>query len=811
MTNQHVIVMLGVFFRLTDGGIYYYHNTSTSHYDVSQLGIDLNTTSSLRLEIKACYDQLLRLLDGPVTDSGSYFLEIVFSGKYVGIRDRCEGCQVTQVKYLKTFDCNNSKRFWISWNGTGHLMVGTDYLIDSGAILSYQSATTFSISVITLRSYYQPGYWTILKDDPPVVYYPSMDGSTVLVFNESLVPPTEILQTSVDDPENDTIVIRLDSRNINFQVVNFTMLLIQPLDYETEERHNVTMIFSDGLNEVNVTVIVDVTDVVDEPPAIAIGSDLVIQEELPTTTVIVGLFNVSDADRNDTLTYILTGQDASYLSIDSISGTLTLAKTVDRDGAGGKDQLGPLLLRVIDSVGLMDEKNFTLTVLDINDNSPTCDPDILNITVFENGTKGIRLLTMNCSDPDDSMNTNLTYVIQDSGHLNNMVYFSDADLLIDSNLLDLETLKEDEFELTLFVRDTYNQSMTNTATAQVHIKVLGVNENAPVFNGSSGNVLADIHIWSSTEVETIIVTVLATDEDWGNDGIVLYNITNITSSDNNSASSNSSPFKINYFNGDISLSTEVNSVDKNTTWYSLEITAADSGIQSRSQMTSLMIYIHDVNQYKPMIDKDIYHLTIICNQTIGSFLTVVNNSNFEENVKSEFKLLQNENEGFLIIDATNGSIYLKSLPKSKQTFRTVAEVTVYNTHAPKQFSTALVISKFDSCLDRITSDPNSEDDSATISYSYSIDDFVDDLKEHGVQAVCGVETLILICIGITYVVKTKSCRKQEVHPLQDTNVQTSGNISKGTISDGTLASNKSISNTSTTTTRCSSIESLRLI
>ena len=80
-----------------------------------------------------------------------------------------------------------------------------------------------------------------------------------------------------------------------------------------------------------------------------------------------------------------SGNGSEYVSIHPSTGLMTIAKRIDCDTA--KIRVLNMELTVTDRGGLQTNTSFTVTVVDINDNAPTCFSPISRMSVRENGTK----------------------------------------------------------------------------------------------------------------------------------------------------------------------------------------------------------------------------------------------------------------------------------------------------------------------------------------------------------------------------------------------------------------------------------------
>ena len=85
---------------------------------------------------------------------------------------------------------------------------------------------------------------------------------------------------------------------------------------------------------------------------------------------------------------LTTGKHSKYFSINQSSGALSIAIPVDREGDNGVTVLDDLWLTVDDQSGLRANSSFSITVVDVNDNSPVCGSDIVNVDITENSPPG---------------------------------------------------------------------------------------------------------------------------------------------------------------------------------------------------------------------------------------------------------------------------------------------------------------------------------------------------------------------------------------------------------------------------------------
>lgn len=168
--------------------------------------------------------------------------------------------------------------------------------------------------------------------------------------------------------------------------------------------------------------------------------------------------------------------------------------------------------------------NFSLTVLDINDNSPMF--VTTNFSIRENNPVGLRIGPIVAVDPDKGENGTISYTLFDSSELEGLItLYSNGSLVVNSPI-DYEQVEV--IELLVLARDHGTPSLSNNETVYIHIE--NVNDNSPVFMDKNLTQL----IYTSTPLP-FTWKVTATDDDSGEFGVVRYD--KVTSLALNDASS----------------------------------------------------------------------------------------------------------------------------------------------------------------------------------------------------------------------------------------------------------------------------------
>ncbi|XP_046583151.1 protocadherin Fat 4-like [Haliotis rubra] len=372
---------------------------------------------------------------------------------------------------------------------------------------------------------------------------------------------------------------------------------------------------SDGFNRIDNGLTLFITDVDDVNPVISTGGTSV-QEELPIGTKVYALFAVTDEDTFKNFTYQLTGADMAFFSVDT-DGVLKMEQRLDREMKGTVS----VTVTVFDSASNSATSDLTLTVTDINDNSPICDQDMYFINIAEGTSdENIKLMeAISCSDDDDGSASDMAATIF-SGDTNNIFSFTGLEMFGSPKLADYETLEGSDysFYLTVHVTDQPTSGPVMTGTVHVVVQVSPANEHDPLWSSPSSTAgeFPEVTISEDTQHDAVIVTYTATDDDHGVDGTLSYEIVSVTGSD---GSDGSGKFLLDSINGELRVSDILDS-DTETggaTHYDIVIKAVDGGVPPKSVEATQKVTLTNVNDNAPVFKNAPLEVTVAEDVSIG--------------------------------------------------------------------------------------------------------------------------------------------------------------------------------------------------
>ncbi|KAF3838400.1 hypothetical protein F7725_010168 [Dissostichus mawsoni] len=344
-----------------------------------------------------------------------------------------------------------------------------------------------------------------------------------------------------------------------------------------------------------------------------------------------------------------TGNRKRYCDINLSNGDLIVADRIDREElCGEKLSCNPLELHLL-----------SLHIQDINDNSPQFKEESINIEIRESADRGARFVLEEAHDADVGQNSVQQYSLKNN---NNFI------LAVDGNSIELvlekELDRENQQEINLLLTALDGGSPQRSGTVVIHVTVLDANDNAPVFSQA----VYKASLPENSHVDTVVVTVSATDADEGVNGDVTYEFGHVTvavtdvndntpiiyvksltnpvpenvspgsevgiikvqdaDSENNQqvrcSIQNNAPFKLvpsikNYY----SLVTTGQLDRELVSNYNITITATDEGSPPLSSSKTVQLSVADINDNPPVFEEQSYSVYVTENNKPGSTLCSV--------------------------------------------------------------------------------------------------------------------------------------------------------------------------------------------
>ena len=405
-----------------------------------------------------------------------------------------------------------------------------------------------------------------------------------------------VTATDADIPPNSDITYMLpsDMASSLFSVApNGSLFTASMLDFDTESTHTITIFAVDGgdpsLNG-SATVTISLLDVNDQPPSLN-GITNVSISELAAVGTGITQFRVANVENGDTITFQLSGDMAEVFAIDQLTGSVTLAQMLDFES-----QQSYSLVVTANDGAFINTINLYVNVIDENDNTPVFNqsgPFVIMEEMPMNSSVGVVVAT----DADSGDNGDLNYII-----VTNVAGLFSIDVesgeIRTTSMLDREELElmnifiPPNSQVTITIQAEDNGSPSLFSQVQVTIQLLDINDNTPEFAPFD----SQLSFPENIRLNSVILELLATDPDQGENGNVLYSI-----------SDESLPFSID----STGIITTTTTLDRETVdVYMFQVVAADNGTLPRSSSMQVTINVTDINDNPPVFLDTPYSGTI---------------------------------------------------------------------------------------------------------------------------------------------------------------------------------------------------------
>ena len=207
----------------------------------------------------------------------------------------------------------------------------------------------------------------------------------------------------------DTIQYSLAQANSLFHIVQSTGLLTVNgvLDFELEDNHNLSVVCVDPTAQSlysTAVVMVTVLPINEHTPMFTFDTVKVTIAENSVIGRQILQVNATDQDQDSQLSYYLSG-NVSLFYLDAISGVLYLIQSLDYESHVSYN----LSVTVVDEVMHLSVASIIIHVLDINDNSPYCQPSFITMSITDDVEIGQSVVMLSCNDHDAGINAQLQF------------------------------------------------------------------------------------------------------------------------------------------------------------------------------------------------------------------------------------------------------------------------------------------------------------------------------------------------------------------------------------------------------------------
>ncbi|XP_072594023.1 protocadherin-7 isoform X4 [Vulpes vulpes] len=362
-----------------------------------------------------------------------------------------------------------------------------------------------------------------------------------------------------------------------------------PLDYETTREFNVVIVAVDSGSpslSSNNSLVVKVGDTNDNPPVF--GQSVVEvyfpENNVPGERVATVLATDADSGKNAELAYSLDSAVVGTFAIDPDSGDILVNTVLDREQTdryefkvNAKDKGIPVL---------QGSTTVIVQVADRNDNDPKFMQDVFTFYVKENLQPNSPVGMVTVMDADKGRNAEMSLYIEENSNIFSIE--NDTGTIYSTMSFD----REHQTTYTFRVKAVDGGDPPRSATATVSLFVMDENDNAPTVTLPRN--ISYTLLPPSSNVRTVVATVLATDSDDGINADLNYSIVG------------GNPFKlfeIDSTSGVVSLVGKL--TQKHYGLHRLVVQVNDSGQPSQSTTTLVHVFVNESVSNATVIDSQI--------------------------------------------------------------------------------------------------------------------------------------------------------------------------------------------------------------
>ena len=422
---------------------------------------------------------------------------------------------------------------------------------------------------------------------PDVDVIPSepLSSDTGITVIENSGAGQHILTVTADDSGDITggvtfSIAGADADSFNVDANTGVVTLIENPDFETQNAYNITVIATDAAdNSDQQDIQVTIENVDDSAPEITSGATAGDIDENSGENLVI--YSATADDSNDIsetpLTYSLSGDSDSALSIDASSGEVTLLDNPDFESQAQYS----FTVTATDGAGNVSQgQTVTLNINNIDEIAPEITSGVVANNVVENSAAGQHVYTVTATDSAD-ISGGISYSLADDSDGN---FSIDADGKVTfTGSADYE--QQSSYSFSVVATDAAGNS---SGPHEVTMQVDNLDETGPTITSSD----AANDISENSGANQVVYTATAEDTDFNGEEVIEFSLD----------ASSDSVFSINAETGEVTLAVDPDFEAQNQ--YSFTVIATDgTGNQSQSQTVSLSI--NDVDDFA--LSGKVYH------------------------------------------------------------------------------------------------------------------------------------------------------------------------------------------------------------
>ncbi|XP_074505029.1 protocadherin alpha-8-like [Sebastes fasciatus] len=372
-----------------------------------------------------------------------------------------------------------------------------------------------------------------------------------------------------------------------------------------------------------------------------------ISEEVNEGTVVGNIAKDLGLDKNTLKErkYRIVSSNADPLfHVNQNDGVLYVSRKIDREEVCAQSSTCLINLKTV-LENPLEVHYVDVEVLDINDHSPSFPEKEKRLEISESVLPGARFQLKPSRDRDSGHFSVQQYKLSQNDHFRLEVKDKGEDgkipTLVVQKSLDRETAGGHSLVLTALDGGKPPKS----GTMNILVKVLDVNDNAPVFSKD----VYSVTLSENAPVGITVIQVNATDLDDGPNGEVVYSFSN--SMNQNILNL----FDINALTGEITVKGLIDYEEKDK--YEIEIEASDKGLAPLTTEKSVIIKIIDVNDNAPEIEVTSFSSSIPEDSRPGTTVALISVNDLDSGLNGKVICSISEDAPFALSPSLKDKMY----------------------------------------------------------------------------------------------------------------------------------------------------------
>ena len=279
-------------------------------------------------------------------------------------------------------------------------------------------------------------------------------------------------------------------------------------------------------------------------------------------------------------------------NLEEDTGILRTGQKIDRDEECPMLDICEYMLDVValipSTMTFLEVIKVRVVITDLNDNWPVFPESAISQDILESATLGTSIVVPTATDPDSTEYSIRDYVLEGESSPFKLELREKLDGSVEVRLIlkaALDREQKDQYRMKVVAHDGGGK----TGSIDVNVKVLDANDNDPVFDNETYEVI----IFENVPLQTTILTVHASDPDKGTYGQIVYGFSPQT------LNSYHHLFGIDEETGALFIKGSVDFEEGSV--YHLFVTAHDQGADARTSDTTVIVRVKDINDHAPEI------------------------------------------------------------------------------------------------------------------------------------------------------------------------------------------------------------------